>query len=65
MKFLKQASVILLFLFSFQIANSQSLEDEFGFEDDVNDEPAAPISNYVTFGLIIGVVYGFKKIKFT
>ncbi len=34
-----------------------------GFPDDVNDEPAAPITSLLIVGLIAGAAYGVKKLK--
>jgi hypothetical protein len=35
------------------------------FEDDVDDEPAAPIDDYIYYGLILGAVSGFVFLKRT
>jgi len=33
------------------------------FEDDVDDEPAVPIDNYVYVGMILGVGLGIRYLK--
>lgn len=34
-----------------------------GFGDDVTDVPAAPIDNYILFGIIIAMAYGCYRIR--
>ena len=34
-----------------------------GFDDSQNDSQPAPISSIVALGLIVGAVYGVKKLK--
>ena len=48
----------LFLLFSAINVNAQD-----SFDDNVNDEPAAPIDGFIVAGLIAGSVYGIKKIR--
>ena len=42
---------------------SQAIFAQEGFEDDVDDEVAAPIDGFLAIGLIAGAAYGIKKLK--
>ncbi len=35
---------------------------EPGFDEDVVDSPAAPIDGWIYFIIVVGALYGFKKI---
>ena len=48
----------LFLLFSTINVNAQD-----SFDDNVNDEPAAPIDGFIIAGLIAGSVFGIKKIR--
>lgn len=59
--------IILGFITSPQIVNAQTglsdLEDALGFDETVNDVPEAPIHIFVGFGLLVGSIFGIRKIK--
>lgn len=44
-------------------AEAQSLEDALGFNDNVQDIPAAPINGLIGIALAAGAYLGFKKLK--
>lgn len=50
-------------LISFFLFTSVSFAQIPPFDDDVDDEPGAPINSLVVVGLIAGAAYGIKKLK--
>jgi len=55
--------VLLLAIIFMPEVNGQSIDDAFGFEENVDDVPAAPINMLVYMGLIAGSYLGIKKLK--
>ena len=53
--------VLLIGFFMFTSVSFAQLPP--GFDDNVDDEPAAPIHSLVIVGLIAGAAYGIKKLK--
>ena len=53
--------VLLLAIIFMPEVNGQSIDDAFGFEENVDDVPAAPINMLVYMGLIVGAYIGFNK----
>jgi hypothetical protein len=43
--------------------NAQGLEDAIGFEDTINDAPAAPIHFLIPLAMAVGAFLGIKKLK--
>ncbi|MBS3739675.1 MAG: hypothetical protein KGY51_11890 [Psychroflexus sp.] len=43
--------------------NAQSIDDAFGFEENVDDVPKAPINMLVYIGLIAGSYLGIKRLR--
>lgn len=56
--------LIIVFTLLFVSQDAFALQLPPGFEDDVNDQPAAPISGglYILISLIIGGIIGGKKL---
>ena len=50
-------------LISFFLVTSISFAQIPPFDDDVNDEPTAPITSLLIVGLVAGAAYGIKKLK--
>lgn len=65
MKSLYKYLIIMFLALSFS-AEAQSLEDfkdAIGFNDDVEDVPAAPINGLIGIALAAGTYLGFRKLK--
>ena len=58
----KYALLIMMVLIATQV-NAQGLEDAIGFEDTINDAPAAPIHFLIPLALVVGAFLGIKKLK--
>ncbi|TKS55850.1 hypothetical protein [Mesohalobacter halotolerans] len=55
--------VLLLAIVFMPEVNAQGIDDAFGFEENVDDAPEAPINMLVYIGLIAGSYLGIKKLK--
>lgn len=58
----KYALVLIMALVVTQV-NAQGLEDAIGFQDNVNDAPAAPIHFLIPLAMAVGAFLGIKKLK--
>ena len=56
-------TLALVSLIGLSSAYGQDLNSAFGFDDNVNDVPAAPIHFLVYAGMLIGAYLGFNKLK--
>lgn len=56
----KKLIYTLLFLIFINVSFAQS---EPTFEDDIDDQPAAPIDDYIAGALVLATLYGFYKTK--
>jgi hypothetical protein len=56
-------TLALVSLIGLSSAYGQNLNDAFGFDDNVNDVPAAPIHFLVYAGMLIGAYLGLNKLK--
>lgn len=54
---------ILLLSFFLMLLMVQPVMAQEGFDEDVDDEPAAPINGYVYAGLVAGVFLAIRKLK--
>ncbi|SHE84412.1 hypothetical protein SAMN05444278_106155 [Psychroflexus salarius] len=63
MKQLRYTSVIVLLMLFMEISHSQTIDEAIGFEDNVDDVPAAPVNRFISVGLIAGVVVGVTYLK--
>jgi len=65
MKNIKKYQISLMYILFLVVHTAQS--QDFGFEDDVQDVPAAPIDNWVAPAVFITILLVFlyqKKLKF-
>ncbi len=58
----KYALLIMMVLVAVQV-NAQGLEDAIGFEDTINDAPAAPIHFLIPLAMAVGAFLGIQKLK--
>lgn len=61
MKQLRYTSAIVLLMLFTGLSYGQS--DPFDFDDDVDDEPTAPINTYIYSAIIAGVMVGVTCLK--
>ena len=61
MKQLRYTSAIVLLMLFTGLSYGQS--DPFDFDDDVDDEPTAPINTYIYSAIIAGVMVGITYLK--
>jgi len=54
---------IMLLSFFLMLLMVQPAMAQEGFDEDVDDEPAAPIDGYIYAGLIAGVFIAIRKLK--
>ena len=61
MKPLRYTSAIVLLMLFTGLSYGQS--DPFDFDDDVDDEPTAPINGFISVGIVAGVMVGVTYLK--
>jgi hypothetical protein len=54
------SAIVLLMLFT---GLSYGQSDPFDFDDDVGDEPTAPINGFIAVGIVAGVMVGVTYLK--
>lgn len=59
-----KTTILVLF---FALLTSIPTDAQISFDNNVNDESkaAAPIDGFIGFGMVLGIIYGVRKLKVT